>query len=60
MEMPIARVYARMFTHYPVRIRDGSYKTGDVPYATTADGVMGNRFVDDCLKSAREDKWIDL
>lgn len=41
-------------------IRDGSYKTGHVPYATFADGVMGNRFVDACLESAREDKWIEL
>lgn len=41
-------------------IRDGSYKTGNVPYATFADGVMGNRFVDACLKSAKEEKWIEL
>ncbi len=41
-------------------IRDGSYKTGAVPYATFQDGVMGNKFVDACLKSAQEDKWIEL
>lgn len=36
------------------------YRKGEVPYATFADGVMGNRFVDACLKSAQEDKWIEL
>ena len=41
-------------------IEDGSYLTGNVPYATFADGVMGNRFVDACLTSAKQDKWIDL
>lgn len=41
-------------------IRDGSYKSGKVPYATFADGVYGNRFVDACLKSAAEDRWVEL
>ena len=37
-----------------------SYLTGDVPYATFDDGVMGNRFVDACLASAQQDCWITL
>lgn len=41
-------------------IESESYLTGEVPYATFADGVMGNRFVDACLKSARQGQWIDL
>ena len=41
-------------------LRDGSYKTGSVPYATFADGVYGNRFVDACLKSAAEDRWVEV
>ena len=41
-------------------IADGSYLTGDVPYATFADGVRGNRFVDACLASQREGRWVDL
>jgi len=41
-------------------IESGSYLTGDVPYATFEDGVMGNRFVDACLESARQGQWIDL
>ena len=41
-------------------VRDGSYKTGNVPYATFADGVYGNRFVDACLRSAAEDRWVEL
>ncbi len=41
-------------------IADGSYRTGSVPYATFADGVRGNRFVDACLRSAAEDRWVEL
>ena len=41
-------------------IETGSYCQGDVPYATFADGVMGNRFVDACLASARQDRWVEL
>lgn len=37
-----------------------AYLKEDVPYATFADGVMGNRFVDACLASATQDKWIEL
>lgn len=29
-------------------------------YATLADGLQGNRFVEACLVSAREDRWVDL
>lgn len=36
------------------------YRKEEVPYATFADGVMGNRFVDACLASAREDRWVEL
>lgn len=36
------------------------YLTEQVPYATFADGVMGNRFVDACLASAREGRWVEL
>ena len=36
------------------------YLREPVPYATFADGIMGNRFVDAVLASAREDRWIDL
>lgn len=36
------------------------YLKEEVPYATFADGVMGNRFVDACLASAREDRWVEL
>lgn len=41
-------------------IETGEYLKGEVPYATFADGVMGNRFVDACLASARQDAWIEL
>ena len=41
-------------------IRDGSYKTGDVPYATFEDGWRGNRFVEACLRSAAEDRWVEV
>ena len=37
-----------------------SYLREPVPYATFADGILGNRFVDAVLASAREDRWIDL
>lgn len=36
------------------------YRKETVPYATFADGVMGNRFVDACLISAREQRWVTL
>lgn len=36
------------------------YRKEPVPYATFADGVMGNRFVDACLRSAQEDRWVSL
>ena len=41
-------------------VETGAYLKGNVPYATFEDGVMGNRFVDACLESARLDKWIEL
>ncbi len=41
-------------------VADGSYLAGDVPYATFADGVRGNRFVDACLISQRENRWVEL
>ena len=41
-------------------IEDGSYRTGCVPYATFEDGVRGNRFVDACLRSQTDDRWVEL
>ena len=41
-------------------IREENWASGKVPYATFYDGVMGNRFVDACLQSSREDRWISL
>lgn len=41
-------------------VETGSYLREEVPYATFADGIMGNRFVDAVLASAAEDRWIDL
>lgn len=41
-------------------IRTEAYQKGPVLYATFEDGVMGNRFVDACLSSAREDAWVEL
>ena len=41
-------------------IETEAYLKGAVDYATFADGVWGNRFVDACLASARQDKWIEL
>ena len=37
-----------------------AYAREKVPYATLEDGVMGNRFVDACLESARQERWISL
>ena len=37
-----------------------AYAKEEVPYATFEDGVMGNRFVDACLESARQERWIAL
>ena len=33
---------------------------GTIDVTFQADGVWGNRFVDACLASARQDKWIEL
>jgi predicted dehydrogenase len=41
-------------------LEGNAYLHGPVPYATFADGIMGNRFVDAVLASAREDRWVDL
>jgi predicted dehydrogenase len=41
-------------------LEESRYLHGNVPYATFADGIMGNRFVDAVLASARENRWIDL
>ena len=37
-----------------------AYAREKVPYATLEDGVMSNRFVDACLESARQERWISL
>ena len=47
-------------TAFYTAIRTEVYQKGPVPYATFADGVMGNRFVDACLASAKRDAWITL
>ena len=47
-------------TAFYASLRTESYRKGDVPYATFADGVQGNRFVDACLTSARENRWAEL
>ena len=31
-----------------------------IDFATFADGVMGNRFVDACLASAKRGEWVTL
>ena len=47
-------------TAFYTAVRTGAYQTGAVPYATFADGVMGNRFVDACLASAKRGEWVAL
>lgn len=47
-------------TAFYTAIRTEAYQKGPVPYATFEDGVMGNRFVDACLASAKQDAWITL
>ena len=41
-------------------LEGNAYLHGEVPYATFADGIQGNRFVDAVLASAREDRWVRL
>ena len=41
-------------------LNEEAYAKEKVPYATLEDGVMGNRFVDACLESARQERWISL
>lgn len=41
-------------------ITDGSYKTEKLSYATFESGVHGNCFVEACLRSAAEDRWVEL
>lgn len=41
-------------------LKGEAYAREKVPYATLEDGVMGNRFVDACLESARQERWISL
>lgn len=41
-------------------IRDGSYMNGKQDYATMEDGWRAARFVDACLMSARENRWVEL
>ena len=47
-------------TAFYTAIRTEAYQKGPVPYATFEDGVMGNRFVDACLASAKQDAWVTL
>ena len=47
-------------TAFYTSVRTEAYQKGPVPYATFEDGVMGNRFVDACLASAKQDAWITL
>lgn len=41
-------------------IRQGSWNKADQPYATFRDGWRGNAFIDACLLSARENRWVEL
>lgn len=41
-------------------ILDGSYRTGPVPYATFADGFHGMAFVEACLLSGKERRWVEV
>lgn len=48
-----------LYTFYQ-SVQDGSYKKDKMEYATFADGWRGNCFVDACLKSAEENRWVSL
>ena len=41
-------------------IRDGSYLKEKMPYATFEDGLRGNLFIEACMKSSKEDRWVEL
>ena len=41
-------------------LEDGSFVNQDQPYATFREGWLGNRFVEACLQSQQEDRWIEL
>ena len=41
-------------------ISEGTWKNGKHLYATFEDGWYGNCFVDACLQSAKEKRWVNL
>lgn len=41
-------------------LSDGSYRNSGQKYATFEDGWRGNCFVEACLRSSREDRWVSL
>lgn len=41
-------------------IRDGSYKSGQVPYATIRDGAWIMKIIEACLASSKCGLWIDV
>ena len=41
-------------------LREGAWARGPQPYATFLDGWRGNAFIEACLLSARESRWVEL
>lgn len=41
-------------------IADGTYLTESVPYSTFRDGFMGMAFVEACVRSSRERRWVEV
>jgi predicted dehydrogenase len=41
-------------------LRSGAYRTGEQPYATFKDGWRTILFVEACILSSREKRWVDI
>ena len=41
-------------------IMDGSYQTEEVPYCTFKDGFHGMAFVEACIRSSKERRWVEV
>lgn len=41
-------------------ILDGSYRNDEVPYCTFKDGFQGMAFVEACVRSSRERRWVEV
>lgn len=41
-------------------ILDGSYRNDDLPYSTFRDGFVGMAFVEACVKSSKEHRWVEV